>query len=137
MDEAIEALLAARNFLYSYLSRAFAAEPDEAFLEIVKSDYTYDMWTLLDGRGGEAEKLQRALAVLRKSPLPLRNCEASTRGCSSAPINYLHRRGNRFTFRGKPFYSRRAPWLSEMPIVLQDFGQLGIPAKRTTISRRS
>lgn len=71
MDEAIEALLAARNFLYSYLSRAFAAEPDEAFLEIVKSDYTYDMWTLLDGRGGEAEKLQRALAVLAEKPFAL------------------------------------------------------------------
>lgn len=71
MDEAIEAILAARSFLYSYLSRAFAAEPDEAFLEIVKSDCTQDMWAFLDGRGGEAEKLQCALAVLAEEPSAL------------------------------------------------------------------
>ncbi|WP_139652594.1 TorD/DmsD family molecular chaperone [Raoultibacter phocaeensis] len=58
MDEAIDVLLCNRSFLYSYLSRAFAAEPDEAFLEIVRNGHAQEACALL---GGECESLHRAL----------------------------------------------------------------------------
>lgn len=62
MSEALEVLLSNRSFLYSYLSRAFAAEPDEGFLEIVRSDHAQEACALLDGEGDEAGSLQRVLA---------------------------------------------------------------------------
>ncbi|MBC2887836.1 TorD/DmsD family molecular chaperone [Gordonibacter massiliensis (ex Traore et al. 2017)] len=64
IDEAVALLLANRHFLYAYLSRAFAAEPDEAFLDVVADAHTKDECALLDDEREEGTTLQRGLAAL-------------------------------------------------------------------------
>ena len=64
IDEAVALLLANRKFLYAYLSRAFAAKPDEAFLAVVADAHAQDECALLDDERSEGASLQRGLAAL-------------------------------------------------------------------------
>ena len=61
-DDAAGTVLANRCFLYRYLWRAFAAEPDDALLDIVADAHTREECALLDGEDGEGARLQDALA---------------------------------------------------------------------------
>ena len=61
-DDAAGTMLANRCFLYRYLWRAFAAEPDDALLDIVADAHTREECALLDGEDGEGARLQDALA---------------------------------------------------------------------------
>ena len=61
-DDAAGTVLANRCFLYRYLWRAFAAEPDDALLDIVADAHTREECALLDGQGGEGARLQDAIA---------------------------------------------------------------------------
>lgn len=61
-DDAAGTVLANRCFLYRYLWRAFAAEPDDALLGIVADAHTREECALLDGQGGEGARLQDAIA---------------------------------------------------------------------------
>ena len=63
-DEAVALLLVNRSFLYAYLSRAFATEPDEAFLAVVSDAHTQEECSLLDDERGEGALLQRGIAAL-------------------------------------------------------------------------
>lgn len=58
-DEAISIKLANRHFLYRYLWRAYAAAPDEAFLDIVRSDHALQACSLV---GDDEGRLQQGLA---------------------------------------------------------------------------
>lgn len=62
-DDAIAAALANRSFVYTYLWRAFAAEPDEAFLSAVADDATLEECKLLAGEDSRAVQVQEALAA--------------------------------------------------------------------------
>lgn len=61
-DDAIAAALANRSFVYTYLWRAFAAEPDEALLTAVASDQALEECAILAGEESRAAQEQRALA---------------------------------------------------------------------------
>lgn len=58
-DEAISIKLANRHFLYRYLWRAYAAAPDEAFLDIVRSDHALQACSLM---GDDEGRMQQSLA---------------------------------------------------------------------------
>lgn len=58
-DEAISIKLANRYFLYCYLWRAYAAAPDEAFLDIVCSDHALQACSLV---GDDEGRMQQGLA---------------------------------------------------------------------------
>ena len=63
-DDAIAAALANRSFVYTYLWRAFAAEPDKkAFLSAVADDATLEECKLLAGEDSRAVQVQEALAA--------------------------------------------------------------------------
>ena len=66
-DDAIAAALANRSFVYTYLWRAFAAEPDEAFLSAVADDATLEECKLLAGEDSRAVQVQEALAAYRQT----------------------------------------------------------------------
>lgn len=61
-DGAIAAALANRSFVYTYLWRAFAADPDEALLTAVASDQALEECAILAGEESRAAQEQRALA---------------------------------------------------------------------------
>lgn len=73
MDEvtlnAAEMVLAQRAFLYGYLSRAFAGEPDEAFLAAVADPGTVETCGLLDGEEGPCRDAAERLAALASEAL--------------------------------------------------------------------
>lgn len=71
MDEAIKALLITQSFLYSYHSRAFAAKPDESFLDVVQNSYAEESWAMLDGDGGKGMRHQHLLAASLKESCSL------------------------------------------------------------------
>ena len=58
MDDSILLLLGNRRFLYTYVNRAFAVEPDEAFLDVVAEAHTLEECALLDDESGEGTRLQ-------------------------------------------------------------------------------
>lgn len=60
--EACELLLLNRNYLYQLLYKAFAREPDQAFLELMTAEHTGESFALL---GGELESVPAYLARLR------------------------------------------------------------------------
>ena len=62
--EACELLLVNRNFLYQLLYKAFAREPDRAFLDLLTAEHTGESFALLGGE--ELEKTPAFLAHLRK-----------------------------------------------------------------------
>lgn len=62
-DETMAVALANRQFMYRYLWKAFAAEPDEALLTAVADEHTLEQVVLLAGVGSKAEAAQRDLAA--------------------------------------------------------------------------
>lgn len=67
-DDAIAAALANRSFVYTYLWRAFAADPDEALLATVATDQATEECVILAGEGSCAVQEQRALASAASAP---------------------------------------------------------------------
>jgi TorA maturation chaperone TorD len=67
-DDAIAAALANRSFVYTYLWRAFAAEPDEALLATVASDQATEECVILAGEGSRAAQEQRVLVSTASAP---------------------------------------------------------------------
>ena len=67
-DDAIAAALANRSFVYTYLWRAFAADPDEALLTAVASDQALEECAILAGEESRAAQEQRALASTASAP---------------------------------------------------------------------
>lgn len=67
-DDAIAVALANRSFVYTYLWRAFAADPDEALLATVASDQATEECVILAGEGSRAAQEQRALASAASAP---------------------------------------------------------------------
>lgn len=64
MNNEIEILLSNRHFLYTYVSRVFAAEPDEAFLSFVEDDHTQEECALLDDAKKRGFVLQQAVVAI-------------------------------------------------------------------------
>lgn len=62
-NETVARALANRYFLYKYLWRAFAAEPDEAFLALVAQEQTPEQVALMLGEAGDALDAQAAAAA--------------------------------------------------------------------------
>lgn len=66
MDQTISLLLSNRRFLYTYVSRAFAVEPDGAFLDVVSDGHTQEECALLDDEAsngyGMGARMQREIA---------------------------------------------------------------------------
>lgn len=67
-DDALAAALANRSYIYTYLWRAFAADPDEALLAAIASDEALEECLLFAGEGTRAASEQRALADLAAAP---------------------------------------------------------------------
>lgn len=63
-DDAIAVALANRSFVYTYLWRVFAADPDEALLAMVASDQASEECAILAGEDSRAAKEQRVLASM-------------------------------------------------------------------------
>ena len=74
-NETVRALLAARAFLYAYVSRAFDGEPDEAFVAMVGGDDAAVLCSIL-GDSGRGSALQAAVASLA-AEIPLDALKAS------------------------------------------------------------
>ena len=68
-DEAISAALANRRFMYTYLWRAFATDPDKAFLDSVCSDTTLAECALFMGEDSQGMREQDLLVnFVRATP---------------------------------------------------------------------
>lgn len=67
-NDALAAALANRSYIYTYLWRVFAADPDEALLAAVASDEALEECLLFAGEGTRAASEQRALADLAAAP---------------------------------------------------------------------
>ena len=79
-DEAAGVLLANRLFLYRYLWRAFAAEPDDAFLAVAKSNHPDDACALVSS---DATLIQQDIAEAVRSGIA-----AGPEGLSSLRAQY-------------------------------------------------
>lgn len=63
MSEAAEVLLSNRQFLYTFIGRAFVSEPDDDLLATVLNSHTEKECALLDDDKGEGERLWNALVA--------------------------------------------------------------------------
>lgn len=62
MSEAVEVLLSNRRFLYTFIGRAFASEPDDDLIDFILDSHTKHECSLLDGKEGEGQALWDILA---------------------------------------------------------------------------
>lgn len=62
MNDSLELMLSNRRFLYAFVCRAFAAEPDETLCSIAMDERTGDECALLDGEDGAGRQVWRMIA---------------------------------------------------------------------------